>query len=123
MKNEAGNMAKRNMTSPYAFRVHGVVYVCVNVALFVLDWIVGGAWWFHFSALIWGFLLIVHFLVVKTFSVDENWAAARSAKLRYDSYDVGHIIQISDDYNDAETDDKAEGSDVGRIPVDGRHEE
>ncbi|MBT5666526.1 MAG: 2TM domain-containing protein, partial [Rhodospirillaceae bacterium] len=86
------NAAKQNLTSPYAFRVHGAAYLGVNAALFILDWAIGGAWWFHFTALIWGFVLVIHFLVMKTFSVDENWADERSAKLRHGSYDVGHII-------------------------------
>ncbi|MBT5110240.1 MAG: 2TM domain-containing protein [Rhodospirillaceae bacterium] len=117
------NAAKQNLTSPYAFRVHGAVYLGVNAALFILDWAIGGAWWFHFTALIWGFVLVIHFLVMKTFSVDENWADERSAKLRHGSYDVGHIIQISDDYNDAEAGDGGDESNGGRGQENERHKE
>lgn len=115
-------MKSRNLISPRAFRAHGLFYISVNALIFILDWVVGGAWWFHFVTLAWGFLLVIHFLVMKTFTVDESWAETRSAKLRYDSYDVGHIMQISNDYNDRENADRTDAPVAEPSTAEGRRE-
>ena len=115
-------MMRRKLTNPKAFRAHGLIYICINVLIFILDWVVGGAWWFHFITLIWGFFLVIHFLGMKTFTVDERWAEERSARLRYDSYDVGHIMQISNDYNDREKADSTDVLDANRSPAEGHRE-
>ncbi|MBL4719622.1 MAG: 2TM domain-containing protein [Alphaproteobacteria bacterium] len=81
------------------FRRHRLAYLCVNVALFAIDALLGGAWWFHFIAFIWGLALMIHFMVVKSLNVDDAWVEDRVIKLRISSYDLGHIIQISDNYN------------------------
>jgi len=110
------------LANPKAFRAHGLICICVNVLMFILDWVVGGAWWFHFVTLIWVFLLVIHFLGMKTFNVDESWAEERSAKLRYDSYDLGHIMQISNDYNDQGKADRTDVMDANCSTAEGHRE-
>jgi hypothetical protein len=85
-----------------AFRTHGWAFLCATIALFVINMVSGGGWWFHFVPLIWGVVLMVHFMVVKTLSVDDGWADERANKLRSSSYDLGHILQIADTYNEEE---------------------
>lgn len=43
-------------------------------------------------------MLGVHYLVYKSRTVDETWAAERTADLRSKSYDAGHIDAIAREY-------------------------
>ena len=91
-----------------AFRTHGWAFLCATIVLFAINFFSGGDWWFHFVPLVWGVVLMAHFMVVKTLNVDDGWADERAHKLRSSSYDLGHIIQIADTYNEKEESDPQE---------------
>ena len=46
------------------FYIHTTVFVLVNLALFVINVMVGGGWWFYWPLLGWGIGLGVHALGV-----------------------------------------------------------
>jgi hypothetical protein len=50
------------------FYIHASAYVLVNIALFVINVLVGGGWWFYWPLLGWGIGLGVHALAVFGFS-------------------------------------------------------
>ncbi len=58
------------------FYVHATAYVLVNVALFVINLLVGGGWWFYWPLLGWGIGLGVHALSVFGFGGGGPWGQA-----------------------------------------------
>jgi hypothetical protein len=46
------------------FYTHATAYVLVNVALFVINLVTGGGWWFYWPLVFWGIGLGVHALMV-----------------------------------------------------------
>ena len=46
------------------FYTHATAYVLVNVALFVINLLTGGGWWFYWPLVFWGIGLGVHALMV-----------------------------------------------------------
>jgi len=94
---------------PRRWKWHLLVYAAAWVALYVAKslWLPGD--WFFWLMLVWAAALLVHYLVVKTFSVDESWADARAADLRMRSYDIKHVSQVIDSAvdGDPETDPAA----------------
>ncbi len=46
------------------FYSHATAYVLVNVALFVINLVTGGGWWFYWPLVFWGIGLGVHALMV-----------------------------------------------------------
>jgi hypothetical protein len=59
----ARKRVRRNM----AFYRHVWTYLSVIGLLFVLDIATGGGWWVHWIALVWGVILVLHFLNVFVF--------------------------------------------------------
>ena len=49
---------------------------------------------FLWPMLAWGMLLLLHYLLYKSWTVDERWADARVEELNLKSYDRGHIESI-----------------------------
>jgi hypothetical protein len=58
------------------FYVHASAYVLVNVALFVINLLVGGGWWFYWPLIGWGIGLGVHALSVFGFGGGGPWGQA-----------------------------------------------
>jgi hypothetical protein len=42
------------------FYSHAVIYVLVNLALFVIDLLTGDGWWFYWATIFWGLGLVIH---------------------------------------------------------------
>jgi uncharacterized integral membrane protein len=61
---ELRRIAKRRVDIKMGFYVHLLVYVCVNVGLFTLNYLGGGYRWSLFPALGWGLGLAIHGIVV-----------------------------------------------------------
>lgn len=76
---------------------HGLVAV---VAVGTLWWFGIGesGQWLFWLALGWGAVLLIHQLIVKSFSVDEDWAYGRAHDLRQKSYDHRHMNAIRGHY-------------------------
>ena len=62
----------------------------VNVLTF------SGNLWAFWPAFVWGLALLVHYLIVRSIHVEEEWVDERAADLRMNSYDFDHIHNIKD---------------------------
>jgi hypothetical protein len=52
--------------------------------------------------MVWGAVLGVHYLFVRSLSADEEWADRRAMRLHDQSYDVRHVDAIVEGYNKGE---------------------
>ncbi|HZB82671.1 MAG TPA: 2TM domain-containing protein [Rubrobacteraceae bacterium] len=50
------------------FYTHATAYVIVNIALFIINLVTGGSWWFYWPLIFWGIGLGVHALNVLVLS-------------------------------------------------------
>ena len=73
------------------FRWHVRAFVVSNAVLGLVNAVTGGPWWAFWPLIATGFLLGLHYLLYKTVSVDEQWAAERVEELNLKSYDRSHI--------------------------------
>lgn len=80
------------------FILHRNIAIVSLLLLFFADWIVDGSGWFFWLALSWIMALVIHFCIVKSIMVDEDWADERARDLRIKSYDYKHIHAIRDRY-------------------------
>jgi hypothetical protein len=55
------------------FYIHATIFVVVNIALFAINVLVGGVWWFYWPLLGWGIGLGVHALAVFGFGGGGPW--------------------------------------------------
>ena len=63
------------------FYIHASAYVLVNIALFAINVLVGGGWWFYWPLLGWGIGLGVHALAVfGSAAADPGAGSGRSAR-------------------------------------------
>lgn len=83
------------------FRLHVLVYVLGTAVLVLLDLALSEGWWFFWPSLGWGFLVLLHYLYLKSIRVDSQWAEDRAAQILDKAYDLGHIEDIHQRYEDA----------------------
>lgn len=76
------------------FKGHLLIYLALNAALTGLNIYTGAPWWAVWPLVLWGLLVMLHFLVYRTASVDDAWVEERTLDLRSKSYDMGHIDDI-----------------------------
>ncbi len=55
------------------YYIHASTFVVVNIALFTINVLVGGAWWFYWPLMGWGIGLGVHALAVFGFGGGGSW--------------------------------------------------
>jgi hypothetical protein len=55
------------------FYVHSIAFVVVNIALFALNALVGGVWWFYWPIIGWGIGLGLHAFGVFGFGGGGPW--------------------------------------------------
>lgn len=77
---------------------HRIVLIVAIAVLFLINWLSTGSGWFFWTCLIWGVLFAVHYFLVKSINVDEDWADDRAFDLREKSYDLRHIRDIRRSY-------------------------
>jgi 2TM domain len=77
-----------------SFKGHFLAYLLANAALTGVNIYMGAPWWAVWPLLIWGLLLMLHFLVHRATSVDDAWVEERTLDLRSKSYDMAHIDDI-----------------------------
>ena len=75
-------------------RRHILAYVAVNGALFLIDLLTPGPWWFLWPMFGWGVAVAAHWLYVKSVNIDDDWAQRRTEDIRLQAYDLGHIEDI-----------------------------
>jgi hypothetical protein len=91
------------------FRPHFLVYLGTALAMFALAAATGWRWMW-WPMLVWGIVLLVHYLVYKTRTVDERWVDERTEELHLKSYDRDHIQSIRSTHGRDDT----PGGDPGR---------
>ncbi len=83
-------------------RRHILVYAAVNGALFLIDLLTPGPWWFLWPMLGWGVAVAAHWLYVKSVTIDDDWAQRRTEDIRLQASDLGHIEDIEKRHEQAE---------------------
>ena len=84
------------------FRPHFLTFAAASVAIIALAAATDWRWLYRVLAG-WGVLLLVHYLVHKTFKVDQRWVDNRTEELRLTSYDRSHIESIRSEPIEADT--------------------
>ncbi len=83
-------------------RRHILAYAAVNGALFLIDLLTPGSWWFLWPMFGWGVAVAAHWLYVKSVTIDDDWAQRRTEDIRLQAQDLGHIEDIETRYEQAE---------------------
>jgi hypothetical protein len=83
-------------------RRHILVYAAVSSALFLIDLLTPGPWWFLWPTFGWGVAVAAHWLYVKSVHIDEVWAQQRTEDIRLQAHDLGHIEDIVTRHEKAE---------------------
>jgi hypothetical protein len=83
-------------------RRHVQAYAAVTGALFLIDLLTPGSWWFLWPMSGWGVAVAAHWLYVKSVNIDEHWAQQRTEDIRLQAYDLGHIEDIAKRHEKAE---------------------
>ena len=65
--------ARKRVEALKGFYIHATAFVLVNVALFAINTLVGGAWWFYWPLIGWGIGLGAHALSVFGVSGRGPW--------------------------------------------------
>ncbi len=89
------------LTAMRPLQIHLVVYLFSNgLALFL-------GLWTPLLPIVWGLVLLAHYLAFKTGSVDEQWGEAWMNRIRRQSYDHRHITDIVESTEHDNKDDPA----------------
>ena len=80
------------------FRIHRRVYLAALALLVLTKLFLVDGWWPVGVGAVWGFVLLVHYMVVKSASIDDNWADRRADDVTDKAYDAGHMSNIRDRY-------------------------
>ncbi len=83
-------------------RRHILAYLAINGALFAIDLLTPGSWWFLWPMFGWGVAVAAHWLYVKSVHIDEGWAQQRTEDIRLQAHDLGHIEDIVERHEKAE---------------------
>ncbi len=83
-------------------RRHILAYAAVNGALFLIDLLTPGSWWFLWPMFGWGVAVAAHWLYVKSVNVDDVWVQQRTEDIRLQAHDLGHIEDIEQRHEQAE---------------------
>lgn len=91
-------LADRDPRRP--LRIHIRIFG-IAVALFVLgNTLLADETWFMWPVLVWGFVLFLHYLYVKSRTIDNRWAQQRARDVAEHAYDAGHIEDIRERYRE-----------------------
>ncbi len=79
-------------------RRHVVAYAALSGVMILINLLTPGPWWSFWPVLIWGILVFLHYIYVKSTRVDDDWAAQRAIEVTHRAYDLGHIQDIRERY-------------------------
>ncbi len=94
-------------------RRHILAYAAVNGALFLIDLLTPGPWWFLWPMFGWGVAVAAHWLYVKSVTIDDDWAQRRAEDIRLQASDRGHIESIRESYEKSSSRFEKKGPDDG----------
>ncbi|NKB16779.1 MAG: 2TM domain-containing protein [Sphingomonadales bacterium] len=66
----------------------------LNTGFALLNLKIGNTWWAFWPLLASGFLLALHYLGYKSFTLDDAWVDERTQELNLKSYDRSHIEDL-----------------------------
>ena len=78
------------------FRIHLRVYLAGVAVLILMKLLLVDGWWPIGAGAVWGFGLLVHYMVVKSANIDDDWADRRADAVTDKAYDAGHMSDIRD---------------------------
>jgi hypothetical protein len=82
-------------------RPHACAYGLGSVIFLVVDLLASEGRWFYWPVLVWGFVVLLHYIYVKSVSIDTDWAARRTTEVADRAYDLSHIEDIRKRYEGA----------------------
>ena len=91
---DGGEAAEKRGPAARYLSSHACAFGVAVVIALLVDLIATDGWWFFWPGLVWGIILLVHYLYVKSISIDDEWAAERSSEVKYRAYDLSHIEDI-----------------------------
>ena len=83
-------------------RRHLLAYAAAGGALFLINLLTPGPWWFLWPMFGWGIAVAAHWLYVKSVNIDDDWARQRTEDIRLQACDLSHIEDIKKRYEKAE---------------------
>ena len=81
-----------------AFRWHVGLFLMLNAGLNIANLKTGNFWWAFWPLLASCFVLALHYLGYKSFTVGDAWADERTQELNLKSYDRSHIEDLKSRY-------------------------
>lgn len=106
---------KRNVLA--SFRPHVLFYALAAIAMIVVDLTDPADAWAAWPVMVWGALLIFHYMAVKLLTADDGWVEERTGDVLYKAYDQGHMTDIKDSPGMAPAARKEKGRGNGEPPV------
>lgn len=93
-------MTATNRNARRYFRIHLRAYAAGAVLFVIVNFVAAGGWRFLWTVFAWGFLVFVHYMYVKSMTIDNGWAQRRARDVTGKAYDAGHIEDIQKRYRD-----------------------
>ena len=78
---------------------HRNIFAVVNAGCHLANLIGGPPWWAIWPLLVTGLPFLIHYLALKTLSVDDAWADERAENIHARAYDRGQIEGILEDHH------------------------
>lgn len=93
-------MATTNRNARRYLRIHLRAYAAAAVPFVIVNLVAAGGGWFFWPVVVWGVFVIVHYMYVKSLTIDNGWAQRRARDVTGKAYDAGHIEDIHKRYRD-----------------------
>lgn len=97
-----GRIAELQRRLVRLFPLHVRLFLALNIALSIVNAVMGRPWWAFWPLLVTGLALAAHYLVYKTAVVDDAWAEERTEDINLKSYDRGHIENLKSRFEEGE---------------------
>lgn len=83
-----------------SLQIHSRVYAAVTALFVIGNLVLANGAWFLWPVLAWGFFVFIHYLYVKSLTIDNRWVQRRARDVTETAYDAGHIEDIRKRYRD-----------------------
>lgn len=75
------------------YQRHAWIYA-IGAILLAAIMMTQNQWWLFWPLSVWTVVYLVHYLIVKCVSVDDEWVEDRTLNTAYNAYDLDHIVNI-----------------------------